>query len=222
MKTIVRHIAPLAALLALAAAPAAAQDTRLATRLDERTRSALVPLLDSARAVGIPTEPLVQKALEGASKRAAGDRIVVAVRRLAGQLGTARVALGAEASDAELVAGASALQAGVRREALASLRGAHHGVALTVPLGVMAELVARGVPADTAAMAVAALTDAGVGDAQLVSLRKDVERDVAVGAPPTTALIARVATFTDAGGTSTFRPIDRTATPTSTTTRRRP
>src|SRR2546426_5161735 len=47
---------------------------------------------------------LVQRALEGATKRASGDLIVAAVRRLAVDLGHARDALGSTASPAELTA----------------------------------------------------------------------------------------------------------------------
>lgn len=214
------------AALALPARDLAAQDARLDARLDERTRSALLPVIDSARVAGLPIEPLVQKALEGASKRAPGDRIVHAVRRLAGQLGTAQLALGRGAAEPELVAGASALQAGVTPDVLATLRAERRDAVLTVPLGVMAELIARGVPADTAALAVTALAEAGVNDAQLVALRRDVERDIGVGAPPTTALIARTSSFTDqltfgpSGGTG--RIGNGTETTRSTTPRRRP
>ncbi|MEJ7810624.1 MAG: hypothetical protein WKG32_09480, partial [Gemmatimonadaceae bacterium] len=75
-----------AALLAVAAASAAAMpllaqappppasDARLDARLDPRTRASVAAVLDSARAAGLPTEPLVDKALEGASKRADGAR----------------------------------------------------------------------------------------------------------------------------------------------------
>jgi len=177
--------------LAALARPAAAQDARLEARLDARTRELLAPVLDSARIAGLPVEPLVQKALEGASKRADAARIALVVRRLAVQLGEARVALGASASAPELVAGASALQAGVRADVLAGLRAERSRAELTVPLGVMTELIARGVPADTAALAVAVLAEEGVTDAQLVALRRDVERDIGIGAPPTGALLAR-------------------------------
>src|SRR5256886_4596409 len=44
-------------------------------------------LVDSAHTAMLPTEPLVQRALEGATKRASGDAIVAAVRRLAADLG---------------------------------------------------------------------------------------------------------------------------------------
>src|SRR5207249_1833573 len=83
----------------------------------------------------LPTEPLVQRALEGATKRASGDVIVTAVRRLAADLGHARDALGSTASPAELTAGAAALRAGASQATLAQLRHARREP-LTVPLAV--------------------------------------------------------------------------------------
>jgi hypothetical protein len=204
----IRHSLIALALVAAALRPAGAQGIapreKLAARLDTGAVAALMPLIDAARAQGLPTDPLVQKALEGASKRAPTDRIVLAVRRLSTQLGTARTALGDDASQPELVAGASALQAGVRPEVLTALRDERPDAALTVPLGVLAELIARGVPADTGAMAVAALMDANATDAELVALRRDVERDIGIGAPPTTALIARTTGFTGSTLESAF------------------
>jgi len=144
-------------------AAAQAQTERLAGRMDERTRSAVTALVDSARAEGLPGDPLVNKALEGASKGADGARIVVAVRALADNLGRARAVLGGSASAAELVAGAAALRAGAPPAFLARLRADYPGAPAVVPLAVMADLVARGVPADTAVRAVLALARAGCG-----------------------------------------------------------
>lgn len=183
---------------AVAGAQVAPRD-KLAARLDSGAVASIMPLIDAAQGQGLPVDPLVQKALEGASKHASADRIVLALRRLSSQLASARLALGTSASTPELVAGASALQAGVRPEMLAALRDERPQASLAVPLGVLAELIARGVPADTGAMAVVALVDAKVTDAQLVALRQDVERDIGVGAPPTTALIARTSGLTDTG-----------------------
>src|SRR5882762_11948012 len=97
----------------LVAGRAAAQqtDARL-ERLDAAARPTVAAVLDSARAAMLPTEPLVQRALEGTTKRASGDAIVAAVRRLAVDLGHARDALGSTASPAELTAGAAASSAG--------------------------------------------------------------------------------------------------------------
>ena len=206
----VRHLVLSLALAVVGAGAVQAQVAprdKLVARLDSGAVAQIMPVIDAAGAQGLPVDPLVQKALEGASKRAPTDRIVLAVRRLSTQLGSARTALGGTATAPELVAGASALQAGVRAEVLATLRQERPAAALTVPLGVLAELIARGVPADTGAMAVIALVDAEVSDAQLVALRRDVERDIGIGAPPTTALIARtegIGAFTDANFSSPF------------------
>jgi len=169
----------------------ATPDARLSGRLDARTRAAVVHVIDSAAAVGLPAEPLVDKALEGASKRAAGERIVAAVRRLAGELGAARLALGQRASEGELVAGASALHGGVRPDAISRLRGERPGQSLTVPLAVLSELIARGVSPDTAASTVLALTEVRATDEQLVAFRREVERDIGTGAPPSAAAVGR-------------------------------
>src|SRR5207248_7779855 len=102
-----------AATLVAAAAAAQQRDSRL-ERLDSTTRPIVAALVDSARAAALPTEPLVQRALEGATKRATGDRIVAAVRRLALDLDRARDALGSTASPPELGAAAAALRAGAQ------------------------------------------------------------------------------------------------------------
>src|SRR5687768_7501479 len=72
----------------------AAMDRRLSERLDPATAQAVKELIESAQADGIPADPLIATALEGASKRASGERIVAAVRRHVAALTTARVALG--------------------------------------------------------------------------------------------------------------------------------
>jgi hypothetical protein len=174
-------------------AVAGAQTERLAGRLDERTRAAVVAIVDSVRSAGVPADPLVNKALEGASKGADGARIVAAVRALAANLGTARAALGAGATEPELVAGAAALRAGASVAFLGRLRASYPREPLVVPLAVMADLVARGVPADTAEGSVLALVRAGVREADLVAFRQSVERDIALGAPAGAAATVRAA-----------------------------
>ena len=185
----------LAAFLALMV-PAAviAQDPRL-SRFNADTRAAIAALLDSARAGGLPTEPLLDRALEGAAKGASSEQIVIATRRLAGNLARARDALGAKASPAELESGAAALRAGADSTVLAALRRSRPRQSLTVPLAVLADLVASGVPADTAASAVLALAPIAADDA-LIEFRRDVERDIALGAHPAAAAMVR--TYSDA------------------------
>jgi hypothetical protein len=209
-----------AAATGLLAGSAAAQgrptaEERLRGRLDAATEASVLALVDSARAVGLPTEPLVDKALEGASKRAPGPRIVTAVRTLSTELGGARDALGGDAPPAEIAAAAGALHIGVRPGEIARLRSARSRQPLTVALGVLSDLVARGVPTDTATMAVTVLVDARVADDELVDFRRSVERDIALGAPPSAAAAGRLTSerfnvggdaALEAGGSSVPRP----------------
>jgi hypothetical protein len=164
---------------------------RLENRLDARTRAAVIRVIDSAYAAGLPADPLVSKALQGAAMRAPTDRIVKAVEQLAQRLNVARTVLGESALTSELDAGAEALQAGVSPEALAKLRKDRPGQQLTVALGVLADLIGSGVPAETATSSVLALTKAGMADEQLVAFRREVERDIGIGAPPAAATILR-------------------------------
>ncbi|HVH68165.1 MAG TPA: hypothetical protein VM716_09890 [Gemmatimonadales bacterium] len=79
-------------IVALLAGPLAAQSVR--NRLAGRIPSAAVPAVDSlvqvARQETLPTEPLVQKALEGGAKQVPASRIVAAVAASLGQLRDAR------------------------------------------------------------------------------------------------------------------------------------
>jgi hypothetical protein len=167
----------------------AVQDPRL-ERLDPDTRSAVAAVVDLAHGIGLPVEPIIQRALEGATKGAPGARIVAAVRKLAADLGTARTALGTTSSEAELQAAVAALRAGATPQVIAHLRDVRRPP-LTMALSVLADLVASGVPADSAAAAVLALAPKA-RDADLVEFRRAVERDIALGAPPGTATSVRV------------------------------
>ncbi|HTR20499.1 MAG TPA: hypothetical protein VMH88_06565 [Gemmatimonadales bacterium] len=178
----------------------AAQDPRLERRLDAGTRAAVVAVIDSARAAGLPIEPLVDRALEGAAKHADSARIVAAVSLLATELATARAALGPSSSPPELDAGASALRAGVRPSDLTQLRQ-RRPQSLTVALAALTDLVVSGVPADSAAAAVLALASSARDD-QIVDFRRAVERDIALGAPPAAAATVRVNAAVRAAGRS--------------------
>jgi hypothetical protein len=169
-------------LLARTATPASAQDRRLAERLDPVTSTAVQQLVDSARALRLPTEPLVQKALEGSTLGAGGERIRVAVGALLGQLGTARQALGPTATEAELTAGAGALRAGLTTETLQRLQSLRRGRPLVVPLSVLTDLVAEGMTAELAARSVFDLVRNDRPDGDFVALRRRVQGELRAGA----------------------------------------
>ncbi len=164
----------LALVLAIPGA-AAAQDSRLAERLDSATAASVQQMVDSARIAGLPTEPLVQKALEGRTLGASGERIVAAVEALRGQLGRARQALGGDASEAELTAAAGALRAGLPPGALQRLQSLRSGRPLIVPIAVLTDLVAEGVPAEEATRSVLDLARDGRPDDEFVALRRQVQ-----------------------------------------------
>jgi hypothetical protein len=183
-----------------AQARAASAESRLATRLDDATRQAVVAIVESAQRQRLPVEPLVDKALEGASKGAPSARIVGAVRALATSLERSRSILGPEASDADVLAGANALRQGVSPEMLKRLREQRLRGGMTVALGVLTELSARGAPADTVARALVALSGAGASEVQLAEFGRDVEHDIASGiASPMTAVATRTESFLTAG-----------------------
>ena len=166
-----------AALLALCPRPASAQDPRLTARLDPPTAGQVAALVDSAAAERLPTEPLVQKALEGATMGASSERIVRAVGMLRDNLRGARTALGEDATEPELVAGASSLRAGVPAASLRELRASRRGQPLAVPLAVLTDLIAGGVPMSTAEASVLALARDGGRDADFLALRRRLEGD---------------------------------------------
>ena len=198
MHRLVMSLARCAAILMMAAlAPSVggsqspAERMTLPETLQPDTRAAVERLADSLRSAGVPWEPLYAKSAEGVLKGADDERILRAVRSLARELTGARAALGRTATPAEIIAGASALHAGVpasdlRR--LAATRGSRPGESpLAVPLTVLADLVARRVPPDVATASVEALLSRGAPDEQFASLRTDVQRDILSGTSPAAA-----------------------------------
>jgi hypothetical protein len=176
--------------LFVAGSSAQAQDPRLARKLDPQILAEVQALIDSARAAGIPTEPLADKAFEAVLKGAKGPAIVDALRRRAVQLGAARTAL-FPASEAEIVAGAGAIGWGVPQGTLTQLRRVRPGSDLTVPVSVLADLVSRGVQLDTASAVVIALASTNMRDTDMIKFRQTVERDIALGSLPAAALTTR-------------------------------
>jgi hypothetical protein len=194
---LVRSLRSAALLFATAAASAAAQDTVRPRdldplgRLDPQSRYAVEMLLDSARLAGLPTNPLESKALEGISKRASGRLIVMRVRETFRTLREARTALGAVATQDELAAAAGALRVGITSAELSQLARTRREKQLTVPLVVLADLITRGVPRDTASSTIFQLWNRGAADDDFLGLWRGVERDIVSGTDPGVALQKR-------------------------------
>lgn len=171
--------------------PASAQDPRLATRFPPQTVAALETVLDSARTRALPTEPLIQRALEGAGRGTDPTRIVAGVRALTERLVRAREALGPRSTQTELMAGASALYLGVEPSALSRIRLTESSGDVTLPLVVLADIVERGVPRDTATRVIQSLTEARVPEESYQALRRSVLLDISAGSAPVASVTAR-------------------------------
>lgn len=170
-------------------------------RVSSHLRRAVVAIADSAAAAGLPVAPLVDKALEGASKHADDARIIAAVRTVMTDLGVARNSLGSSASEGELTAGVAALRAGVSPSALASFRRSLPRRPLTVPLSILGALVMEGAPVASAATTVVDYARRG-DDEQLLMFGRDVARSIASGVPAEAALSRTVGTETSSLPTS--------------------
>jgi len=166
-------------------------DPRLASRLDVRTRTAVTAIIDSARLAGLPTEPLVVKALEGAARKAPSPQILSAVRNFAAQMNAARRALGEESNASEIVGGAQAIRAGISTSQLQRLRSIRTDTRIAVALTVAADIVAREVPVDTAIAVVSGLMGAAASDEQLLGVRAEIETDILAGKPAAVAASTR-------------------------------
>jgi hypothetical protein len=179
-------------LLAASVVSAGAQDPRMGGRLDAPTRAAIFAVVDSARAQGIPLEPLMEKVYEGMGKGADGPRIVAAVRSLALEMASAHRALGTVASTDEIKAAASAMHAGVPAVELGKMKK-QGGLrrSLTLPFTVLADIVSRGVPVQTAANAIRSLVGAGARDTDISTFQRNVRVDIEQGAPPAAAVETR-------------------------------
>jgi hypothetical protein len=198
MQNHILRITSLAALALVAvAATAGAQagsataHRRLQQSLDAQTYRAVTGVFERARERGVPVEPLVNRALQATLHRTPGAQVSAAITMLADRLVVAKAALGPASSDAEIAAGADALARGVPRETLAQIRTLSPGRPVTVPLGVLTELVARDVAVGRASQMVVALLRNGATPAQLVSLSDDVKHDMDAGIAPGAALDIR-------------------------------
>jgi hypothetical protein len=173
-----------------------AQSSALPSRLGPDARATVTRIVDSARAAGLPTAPLVDKAHEGVLKGADDARIVLAVRSLVAELGIARTILGGSTDPSLLSATASALHAGVSSADLRRIGHSADGVAvdptrLATAFVVLVDMVTKHVPPSIAAHAIGDLLQRGAPDRQIVSLRSEVEQDIASGRAPETALLER-------------------------------
>ncbi|PYP80222.1 MAG: hypothetical protein DMD35_05630 [Gemmatimonadetes bacterium] len=160
--------------------------------LDSVTQAAVARELVRARTRGLPVQPLMAKVREGQIKRAAPERIRIAVAALSVRLDSARSALGPTSTAAELVAGADAIAAGVDQESLRTVRTASGARDLAAPLGALAQLVASGVEARRATRMIVELLKKDAGPRELLAFGMAVETDVGAGVPAEESAVFRL------------------------------
>jgi hypothetical protein len=129
-----------------------------------------------------------------------GPRIVLAVRSLTLEMAGAHRALGAVATTDEIKAAASAMHAGVPAVELGKMKK-QGGLrrSLTLPFTVLADIVTRGVPVQTAANAIRSLVGAGARDTDISQFQRNVQVDIEKGAQPAAAAETRARGAVPAG-----------------------
>ena len=140
------------------ASPLAAQSLR--TRLEGRVPAASIPVIDSlvqvAARESLPTDPLVQKAVEGGAKQVSSERIVKAVELNLDQLRRAQALLRRAgdtppATPAEVITVVSARKRGLADSVIARIVAALPGEPRGTALHAVADLVAHHFSGDSAA-----------------------------------------------------------------------
>ena len=192
-----------------------AQDVqpRLDGRVSPEVQRAVQRIAADAAAQGLPIEPLVQKAIEGAAKGVPGDRVIAAVRALAGRLGQSMAAVregGVSTPGGDIVeGGADALNAGLTGPEVSDLvRVSQPPQDPTLTLRVAATLAALGVPAKQVLTLLQGLISDGRSQSDLLGLPGQVQTGVAQGATPAQAAagLARAAGGLPPGRTPDWVP----------------
>ena len=168
-----------------------AQDVgaRLDGHVQPEVRRAVQEIAADAAAHGLPTEPLVQKAIEGGAKRVPAERLIAAVRALAGRLAGAWDAVragGLESPSADVVeGGADGLSAGLTAGYVSELvRASRAPYDPALVLRVAATLAALGVPPKQTVQLVEGMIKDGGSPSDLLGLPGEVQAGVADGATP--------------------------------------
>ncbi|MEO7083978.1 MAG: hypothetical protein ABI442_11345 [Gemmatimonadaceae bacterium] len=178
-------------MLIVTARTATSQDASLIPG-DRDASEQITKIVEATRQNGLPVEPILTKVHYGVSTvHAAPARIVAAARAIASRLPVARDALAPGATPSDIAAGEDALSNGATRESLQAIRAAVGDKPLAFPLGVLAQLVASGVPVQRAAETVVSFVKRGASQQQLADLGNNVNLDVASGAAAISALDAR-------------------------------
>lgn len=179
--------------LALGATPSLRAQDSFGFVGDRQTAEQLAHIESDAHDRGLPTDPIIAKVRRGVLIHAPSSRILAAARAVARRLEEARDALAPQPTAADIVAGEDALSIdGLSPDALRTIRAASPNNSLAVPIGVLTQLVASGVPVARATTIVTNLMRRGATNKQLVALGTDVNADVAHGVKADASLEVRL------------------------------
>jgi hypothetical protein len=170
---------------------------RAKAALPQQAALALQQTVADAMSRGLPTEPLVDKALEGVAKSVAADVILAVVRQRLELLVRADAALRpfGPAKAAEVTAAADVMQRGISDEVITRVRsGAITGEPVDLALNTLADLLERGVPVEVAFEMLSSWRQRGAHAEELRQMPAAVERLVGEGATPGAAGRAIAAT----------------------------
>lgn len=174
---------------------------RVAGRVSPDIAALATELGTAAAARGLPIDPLIQKAIEGAAKGVPNERVAAAMRLVVTQLDTSASALrGANAAlvsdTVAIAAGAFALSAGLSgRDVAALARSGAAPAEVIVGLRVAGTLAALGVPPAETVSLVRTTLQAGRPAGDLLALPGQVQAAMGkgVGAAQAAAGLARAA-----------------------------
>lgn len=168
-----------------------------------------------AREAGVPPGLIARKAFEGMAKGYPPERVVSALDAYAGRLRAATGLLGPDRRPGSVAAAAEALRRGVPPDAIRSIAGRQRqGRDLAVPLIVLSDLTAAGVPTQNALEMVNSAMDRGARGDQMLGLSAAVRRRMRQGSDWRTAVddvrrrVERQSRQRDRAPADAVRPLD--------------
>lgn len=161
--------------------------TRLQERLGEEATERMREIVQRAEQRGVPSGPLLDKALEGAAKGVPAERVTAALSAYADRLGRGAELLGSEAPSSEVVAATDALSRGVSEEAVREVARAAPSGGRAIPLVVLGDLAEAGVPVERAVGVVREALERGHAGEALLEVPARVRRMVRQGVSPAEA-----------------------------------
>ena len=176
----------------LTARRAVAQDSAAVAGLDQQTSGQVARILESARSRGLPIDPILSKVRFAVVVHAPPSKIVATAQAVATRLEAARAIVAPHGASGDIAAGEEALSFDVPRDVLRKVVQASPNHSVAVPIGVLTQLVVRGVPVERASMQIVDLLQRGAVARNFIALEESVRQDVLAGRRPDESLDLRL------------------------------